>query len=100
MMIGKVIRTGQINRQKAFSTNKPEVIDLSTTGGLYCADCGAALREGTEFCTPCEAARKVLVSTSPATPVAARLVSNLVEREHEAAITTPQVRDTKSEICE
>ena len=87
MMLGKVIRTGQINRQKAFSTNKPEVIDLSTTGGLYCTDCGAALREGTEFCTPCEAARKVLVSTSPATPVAARSVSDLAEREHEAKST-------------
>ena len=97
MMIGKVIRTGQINRQKAFSTNKPEVVDFPTT---VCTDCGAALREGAECCTTCETARKILVSTSPATPVAARLVSNLVEREHEAAITTSQVRDTKSEICE
>ena len=56
MMIGNVVRTGQINRQKAFSTNKPEVVDFPTT---VCTDCGAALSEGTEFCTPCEAARKI-----------------------------------------
>lgn len=58
MMIGNVVRTGQINRQKAFSTNKPEVVDFPTT---VCTDCGAALSEGTEFCTPCEAARKISI---------------------------------------
>ena len=63
MMLGKVIRTGQINRQKAFSTNKREVVDFSNTVGLDCTDCGAALSEGTEFCTPCEAARKIPLPT-------------------------------------
>ena len=77
MMIGNVVRTGQINRQKAFSTNKPEVVDFPTT---VCTDCGAVLSEGVESCTPCETARKVLVSTAPATPVAARPVLDLIQR--------------------
>ena len=56
MIIGNVVRTGQINRQKAFSTNKPEVVDFPTT---VCTDCGAVLSEGVESCTPCETARKI-----------------------------------------